>query len=120
MNMHEVRVENTPMVRLPELIESVISGDEIVFTQNEKPVARLTAISVNKPQPQFRSGKDLFDMADNFDEPLERKTSMAEEKSLPKARIIEDPVTGLPVIDVGDDAPILTNEMVREMLADFP
>ena len=37
-----------------------------------------------------------------------------------KARIIEDPVTGLPVIDVGEDAPILTSEMVREMLADFP
>lgn len=37
-----------------------------------------------------------------------------------KARIIKDPVTGLPVIDVGDDAPILTSEMVREMLADFP
>ena len=37
-----------------------------------------------------------------------------------KARIVEDPVTGLPVIDVGEDAPILTSEMVREMLADFP
>ncbi|MGD9588029.1 MAG: AbrB/MazE/SpoVT family DNA-binding domain-containing protein [Pyrinomonadaceae bacterium] len=37
-----------------------------------------------------------------------------------KARIIEDPITGLPVIDVGEDAPILTSKMVREMLADFP
>ena len=36
------------------------------------------------------------------------------------ARIIEDPITGLPVIDVGPDAPVLTSEMVREMLADFP
>jgi AbrB family looped-hinge helix DNA binding protein len=35
-------------------------------------------------------------------------------------RIIEDPVTGLPVIDVGPDAPVLTSEMVRELLADFP
>ena len=43
-----------------------------------------------------------------------------EGKKLRKARIIEDPVTGLPVLDVGDDAPILTSEMVREMLADFP
>ena len=36
------------------------------------------------------------------------------------ARIIEDPITGLPVIDVGSDAPILTSEMVRELLVDFP
>jgi AbrB family looped-hinge helix DNA binding protein len=37
-----------------------------------------------------------------------------------KARIIEDPITGLPVLYAGPDAPILTSEMVREMLADFP
>jgi AbrB family looped-hinge helix DNA binding protein len=35
-------------------------------------------------------------------------------------RIIEDPITGLPVIDAGPDAPVLTSEMVREMLVDFP
>lgn len=37
-----------------------------------------------------------------------------------KARIIEDPITGLPVIDVGSDAPILTSKMVRDLLVDFP
>ena len=37
-----------------------------------------------------------------------------------KARIIEDPVTGFPVIDAGPDAPVLTSEMVRELLVDFP
>lgn len=42
------------------------------------------------------------------------------QKKASKARIIKDPITGLPVIDVGEDAPILTSEMVREMLADFP
>jgi AbrB family looped-hinge helix DNA binding protein len=36
------------------------------------------------------------------------------------ARIIEDPITGLPVIDVGPDAPVLTSKMVRELLVDFP
>jgi AbrB family looped-hinge helix DNA binding protein len=36
------------------------------------------------------------------------------------ARIIEDPVTGLPVLYAGPDAPVLTSEMVRELLADFP
>lgn len=42
------------------------------------------------------------------------------EATLSKARIITSSVTGLPVIDAGDDAPVLTNEMVRDMLADFP
>ena len=37
-----------------------------------------------------------------------------------EAKIIEDPITGLPVIDAGPDAPVLTSEMVAEMLADFP
>jgi AbrB family looped-hinge helix DNA binding protein len=35
-------------------------------------------------------------------------------------RIIEDPITGLPVIDAGFDAPVLTSKMVRELLVDFP
>ncbi len=37
-----------------------------------------------------------------------------------KARIIKDPITGFPVIDLGPDAPILTSKMVRELLVDFP
>jgi AbrB family looped-hinge helix DNA binding protein len=41
-------------------------------------------------------------------------------KAPPKARIIKDPITGFPVLDCGKDAPILTSEMVREMLSDFP
>jgi AbrB family looped-hinge helix DNA binding protein len=37
-----------------------------------------------------------------------------------KARIVEDPVTGFTAIDLGPDAPILTSEMVRDLLTDFP
>jgi AbrB family looped-hinge helix DNA binding protein len=37
-----------------------------------------------------------------------------------KARIVEDPVTGLPVLTAGADAAKLTSEQVREILADFP
>ena len=36
------------------------------------------------------------------------------------ARIIKDPVTGLPVLTAGADAAKLTSEQVREVLADFP
>ncbi|MGB2621535.1 MAG: AbrB/MazE/SpoVT family DNA-binding domain-containing protein [Candidatus Acidiferrum sp.] len=37
-----------------------------------------------------------------------------------KARIIKDPVTGFPVLDLGPNAPTLTSKQVEEMLADFP
>jgi AbrB family looped-hinge helix DNA binding protein len=37
-----------------------------------------------------------------------------------KARVIKDPATGFPVIDLGPDAPTLTSEQVAEILADFP
>jgi AbrB family looped-hinge helix DNA binding protein len=36
------------------------------------------------------------------------------------ARIVMDPVTGLPVLTAGADAAKLTSEQVREILADFP
>jgi AbrB family looped-hinge helix DNA binding protein len=37
-----------------------------------------------------------------------------------KARIIRDPVTGLPVLTAGPNAPKLMSAEVREILADFP
>lgn len=35
-------------------------------------------------------------------------------------KIIKDPVTGIPAVDFGPDAPILTSEQVADILADFP
>jgi AbrB family looped-hinge helix DNA binding protein len=37
-----------------------------------------------------------------------------------KAKIVIDPITGLHVLTAGPGAPILTNEQVRKMLANFP
>ena len=36
------------------------------------------------------------------------------------ARIVKDPVTGLPVLTAGAEAAMLTSEQVHEILADFP
>ena len=69
--MYEVTVEKTTMLQLPDLIESVIKGEEIVFTQNDLPVAKLVAVKQEKPRPQFGSAKGLFTMAEDFDAPLE-------------------------------------------------
>jgi AbrB family looped-hinge helix DNA binding protein len=37
-----------------------------------------------------------------------------------KARIVTDPITGLPVLTAGPGAPILTHNQVNELLADIP
>ncbi|MGC1300006.1 MAG: AbrB/MazE/SpoVT family DNA-binding domain-containing protein [Alloacidobacterium sp.] len=37
-----------------------------------------------------------------------------------RARITKDPLTGLPVLDAGEDAPALTSKEVEEILASFP
>jgi AbrB family looped-hinge helix DNA binding protein len=37
-----------------------------------------------------------------------------------KPRIVRDPILGTPVLTFGPDAPILTSEQVKEILADFP
>lgn len=69
--MYEVSVENTKSVQLNDLIDSVVKGEEVIFTQDDQPVAKLIAVKTKKPRPQFGSAKGLFVMADDFDAPLE-------------------------------------------------
>lgn len=69
--MYEVTVEKTQNLQLPDLIESVINGEEVVFTRDNQPVAKLVAVKREKPRPQFGSAKGLFTMAEDFDAPLE-------------------------------------------------
>ncbi|MDQ3713934.1 MAG: DUF2281 domain-containing protein [Acidobacteriota bacterium] len=69
--MYQVSVEKTSSVQLPDLIDSVINGEEVVFTQNNLPIAKLVAVRQEKPRPQFGSAKGLFVLAEDFDEPLE-------------------------------------------------
>jgi prevent-host-death family protein len=58
---------------LSELIEAVISGEEIVITKDEHPVVKIVPVSpVKKRRPaKAGSAKGLVTIADDFDEPLE-------------------------------------------------
>lgn len=69
--MHQVSVENTSTIQLRDLIESVVEGEEVIFTRNNLPIAKLIAVRQEKPRPQFGSAKGLFVMAEDFNEPLE-------------------------------------------------
>ncbi len=68
--MYQVSVEKTSAVQLSDLIDSVIKGEEVVFTQNNLPIAKLVAVRREKPRPQFGSAKGLFEMAEDFNEPI--------------------------------------------------
>jgi AbrB family looped-hinge helix DNA binding protein len=63
---------------------------------------------------------------DNLETRIEGERIVLIPKKVPKkkrsrkGRIIKDPLTGLPVLTAGKNAPRLTSEQVAEMLADFP
>ena len=45
---------------------------------------------------------------------------MPHKKKLRKGKIVADPVTGLPVLSAGKNAPALSSREVAEILAEFP
>jgi AbrB family looped-hinge helix DNA binding protein len=59
---------------------------------------------------------------DSLDAKLEggRLVLVPRKKCARKARIITDPITGLPVLTAGPNAPRLTSKQVRETLDEFP
>ena len=59
---------------------------------------------------------------DALDIAVEKDRIVLTPPSRPKhqARVVKDPVTGFVALDVGPDAPVLTSEMVKELLVDFP
>jgi antitoxin (DNA-binding transcriptional repressor) of toxin-antitoxin stability system len=42
---------------LPEIVENLQPGEEVILTRNEQPVAKLTAISAARPQTVFGSSR---------------------------------------------------------------
>jgi antitoxin (DNA-binding transcriptional repressor) of toxin-antitoxin stability system len=62
-------------VTLPELIDSLTPGDEVILTRNQKPVAKLVS-EAPKPVPKQRPGPGLGKgmitfIAPDFDAPLD-------------------------------------------------
>jgi len=57
--------------RFAELLSRVQAGEEILVTRANVPVARITPATPRHNRPRFGAAKDLFRVADDFDEPLE-------------------------------------------------
>jgi antitoxin (DNA-binding transcriptional repressor) of toxin-antitoxin stability system len=58
--------------KLPELIHSLLHGEELVITENDRPIAKLTRSPRTSWPCQPGSAKDKSHwMAEDFDAPLE-------------------------------------------------
>lgn len=64
-----VTVEDAQL-HLKELIGKLLPGQVVILTENQRPVARLTAERPTRPAPGLGKGS-VVHMAPDFDEPLE-------------------------------------------------
>lgn len=56
--------------RLPELLERVRQGHEVIIAQDDRPMARLTAIAAARPPRSFGGYEGKIHVAEDFDEEL--------------------------------------------------
>jgi prevent-host-death family protein len=64
-NIHAVKAH------LSELIQRAMMGEEIIIAKDNKPIARITAISPVSHERKVGSAKGMFKLADDFDAPLD-------------------------------------------------
>jgi len=62
---------------LPEIVENLKPGEEVILTSNQQPVANLIPISVAEPQPVFGSSRgELIIVAEDEEHLAEFNDSM--------------------------------------------
>jgi antitoxin (DNA-binding transcriptional repressor) of toxin-antitoxin stability system len=58
-------------VRLLDLIEAAIRGEDVFILKDDYPAVQLVPVEPPKRHPQFGSAKGLVVIAEDFDTPLE-------------------------------------------------
>ena len=61
------------MKRLPDLVDAAVRGEDVLITVEDtqgKHLVRLVPVISERPRPRFGSAKGLFDMSDDFDDPI--------------------------------------------------
>lgn len=56
--------------RLPQLLEEVASGKEVLLRRPDGQTFQLVQVGKPTPEPRFGSARGLIVMRDDFDEPL--------------------------------------------------
>ena len=67
--VHQISIEEAS-TKLPRLLQEVQTGNEVVITQGNRPVARLVAVRTAHPRRQFGSARHLITLSPDFDAPL--------------------------------------------------
>jgi len=69
--MQTVTLEEA-QAQLATLIAQIGSGENVVITRDDKPIAKLIPAEAQtaKPRPQFGSAKGMFTLAPDFDDPI--------------------------------------------------
>ena len=57
-------------VRLLDLINAAISGEEVFIVKGNKSIVQLVPVEKVQRQPQFGSAKGLIEITDDFDAPF--------------------------------------------------
>ncbi|MGZ8157534.1 MAG: type II toxin-antitoxin system Phd/YefM family antitoxin [Methylobacter sp.] len=57
--------------QLEELAAKVVTGEEVIITDDKGTTFQLIQINPKKPRPIFGSAKGLISMAEDFDAPLD-------------------------------------------------
>jgi prevent-host-death family protein len=68
--MYQIELEKAKS-QIDSLLQTALDGEEIVITQNERPVLKLVPISAVKSRRRSGSAKGLITISDDFNEPLE-------------------------------------------------
>lgn len=68
--MQQFKLEEAKL-RLLDLIEAAVRGEEIFILTDDQPVVRLVPVEPSSRRPQFGSAAGLITIADDFDAPLE-------------------------------------------------
>lgn len=56
--------------RLPELIEQLTDGTDVLITRGEQPIARLVPVVTARPRPRFGSCKGMLTIVSDDEEHL--------------------------------------------------
>jgi prevent-host-death family protein len=70
VSVYQIELEEAK-AQIASLLQAALDGEEIVITENERPVVKLMPVSAAKPRRRSGSAKGLISMSDDFDEPLE-------------------------------------------------
>jgi prevent-host-death family protein len=57
--------------QLQQLVEAALNGEEVYIVRDGEQVIRLTPVRTFFGRPTFGSAKGMFEMSDDFDEPLD-------------------------------------------------